>query len=377
MNIPTSRLFILGAGFSRPAGYPLGPELLDQVRQLVKQHFQSAGGWDGAFEEEIEEWQELYPGRELTLESVLAYSHRKHFLRLIGSDEYFSHGSRTIVAVRHYVQFVLNSLLSEDIPPFYLDFARRLTPYDTVLTFNYDTLLERTLDEIGKPYTLTPEWWLDDASQPPSEARYVNVIKLHGSIDWYDREPYVDERRYFDAQGHNVPDRNPLFGPAPSVHAESLARGAVRSNFGKRLLNRVFRVPDHHRHFPIAAPWELPPFLLPPAHDKLLAHDPIRDLWENMHRGGDAYSVITAIGYSFPSYDGYAYEALGRKIINYQRHGVDNTYFGHRRVPIQIITKVAAVSDVHASLPFLKLDTTRIWNEGFSADSLSWLDWGD
>ena len=67
---------------------------------------------------------------------------------------------------------------------------------------------------------------------------------------------------------------------------------------------------------------------------------------------------------------------MGRLIINYQRRG-DKTYFGHRRVPIQIITKVPEVSDVHASIPFLKLDTTRIWHEGFSAESLSWLDWGD
>src|SRR4051812_8467718 len=102
MELPHFRLFILGAGFSQPAGLPLGPELLEEVRARVRALHLDAG-WDGPLEEEIHEWQELYPSRELNLESVLAYSHRKHFLGLIGSDEHFDHGSRSIVAARRAV----------------------------------------------------------------------------------------------------------------------------------------------------------------------------------------------------------------------------------------------------------------------------------
>lgn len=375
------RLFVLGAGFSKPAKYPLGVELLDQVRERVKAKFQPHG-WDGPLEQEIEEWRELYPEKSIDLESVLAYSHRKHFLQLIGSDEYFSHGSRSIVAARQAIQEILIGINPDEALTLYSEFAKHLTPYDTILTFNYDTLLEDTLDKIGKPYSLTPEWWLaeesDSSSQKEFTYEYVDVIKLHGSIDWYDKNYYNETKHYLSDENFSIPDRDPIFGSAASVPIESLARGTVENNWGENLLNCVFKVVDHRKHFlSIAeARHQVVPFLLPPAHDKLLGHDPIRDLWQNMHRTLDAYSAIVIIGYSMPSYDGYAYEALGNLIMNYQAGG-EKTYFEHRRVPVQLITLALSENDVLKSIPFLKRKETRIWHKGFNMNSLSWIDWGD
>lgn len=378
LNLPIHRLFILGAGFSRPAGFPLGPELLDNVRHRVRDHFRSAG-WDGTLEEEIGEWQELYPGRTLNLESVLAYSHRKHFLRLIGSKEYFEHGSRSIVAARNAIQAILTSHQPREIPRLYKEFVRRLTPYDTVMTFNYDTMLERALEDAEKPYSLTPEWWLDDDSSDkgkPYSPRFVDLIKLHGSIDWYDRQHYDESCAYFASIGVEAPDDDPLFGPHPLVSTESLSRGPVAGGYGESLLARVARVPNHSQHFPFAASWEVVPFLLPPAHDKLLGSDPIRDLWQNMHRTLDAYSMVTVIGYSMPEYDGYAYEALGRLLCAYQTGGA-RTYWEQRRVPLQVISSAASEEEVFKGVPFLRRDLVRVYPKGFSLESLDWLDWGD
>ena len=63
MNMPHFRLFILGAGFSQPAGLPLARELLDLVRHQGKRFLQ--GNWrDGSdLEQEIKEWKRLYPGQ--------------------------------------------------------------------------------------------------------------------------------------------------------------------------------------------------------------------------------------------------------------------------------------------------------------------------
>ena len=160
VNLPTHRLFVLGAGFSAPAGLPLGNGLLERVRRDVRCSFGRAG-WDGTLEQEIDEWASLYPGDAIDLERVLAYSHRKHHLRLLGSDEYFEYGSRSIVAARHAIQRILIRATPNTTLSLYREFALRLCPRDVVLTFNYDTLLEQALDEIGKPYTLTPEWWLE------------------------------------------------------------------------------------------------------------------------------------------------------------------------------------------------------------------------
>jgi len=86
--------------------------------------------------------------------------------------------------------------------------------------------------------------------------------------------------------------------------------------------------------------------------------------------------VIAIIGYSMPPYDGYAYEAIGRLLINYQAGG-DRPYFDQRRVPLQVITRASSDEEVCRAIPFLRPEVTKIWTEGFSHASLQWLDWGD
>ncbi len=375
MNLPFYRLFILGAGFSAPAGLPLGECLLERVREDIRSHSCNFGG-ESPLEQEIGEWTSLYPGQPIDLERVLAYSHRKHYLRLLGSDEYFEHGSRSIAATLTAIQRILIQVTPRETPTLYRDFAGRLCPNDVVLTFNYDTLVEQALDDIGKPYTLTPEWWLKrDLTE--FEPKYVDLIKLHGSIDWYDRHYHDDIMHRHTEEGHDVPNRDPIFGPTPSVPSEPLSRGSAEV-FGSHILPRVFRVPNHTEHFPIEGGLgsHVVPFILPPVHDKLLGYDAALDLWENLHRTQDAFSSIVVIGYSMPSYDSYAYEALGRLFVNYQQRG-DTTYWEQRRVPIQLIT--LADSEHHAlkNIPFLEPNKTRVWHQGLSTDSLNWIDWGD
>ena len=134
-SFPHFRLFILGAGFSQPAGLPLGQELLRLVRD-------QKGRGSPILEQEIEEWSKLYPSEELELERVLAFSHAKHYLRLKGPEEHFAHGSQSIVAARSAIQEILVSYTPADTPPLYLGFARHLTPNDVVLTFNVTTQAE-------------------------------------------------------------------------------------------------------------------------------------------------------------------------------------------------------------------------------------------
>ena len=77
-----------------------------------------------------------------------------------------------------------------------------------------------------------------------------------------------------------------------------------------------------------------------------------------------------------PSYDSYAYEALGRLFVDYQQRG-DTTYWEQRRVPIQLVTLDDSEEHALKSIPFLEPDKTRVWNQGFSTDSLNWIDWGN
>ena len=370
MNSPHFRLFILGAGFSKPAGLPLGDELFQCVQKVVN------------LEQDIDEWTSLYPGKSVDLEQVLAYSHRKHHLGLLRSKELFADASRSIHAVKEAIQQVLVQRTPSATPKLYQDFAKRLRPGDVVLTFNYDTLLEQALDDIGKPYTLTPEWWLEEALKDTEEYRYVDLIKLHGSIDWYDRQFLDDQMQQYAEEGieHLVPNRDPIFGPDPSVPSEPLAKGLVDyPGVGRRILSRVFRVPNHTQYFPIVggAGSNIVPFILPPAYDKLLGYDAILDLWEHLHVTLDSYSSMVIIGYSMPPYDSYAYEALGHLLINFQLGGSRTGFQQHRRVPVQLITRADSGQLALEGIPFLESSKTRVWHDGFSPEALNWMDWGD
>ncbi len=369
-SFPHFRLFILGAGFSQPAGLPLGQDLLRLVRN--QQQRESSN-----LEHEIEEWKKLYPSEDLELERVLAYSHAKHYLRIRGPEEYFSHGSQAIVAARASIQQILVNCTPTDIPPLYQSFAKHLLPNDAVLTFNYDTLLEQALDSIQKPYTLTPEWWLK-RKLPETGQEYVDLIKLHGSVDWYDRKYYDDRQQ---ENGHNdVPDRDPIFGPRPLVHPIPLNKGEIDEHLGRRIISRVFRVPKHLDYFPLRSygyPFNsVVPFMLPLSHNKLLGHEPILDLWENLDFARSHLTSIVIIGYSMPQYDSYAYETLGRICYLYQSAG-RRTGYNNRCVPIQIITMAESTTAVLDAMPFLDPSQTLIWPHGFSERSLEWLDWGD
>lgn len=375
-SYPDFRLFIIGAGFSQPAGLPLGKDLLQCVREDLRFYYDyHYHGVESPLEPEIRGWTSLYPREPIDLERVLAYSHRRHYLGLSRSDETFAHGSKSIVAAKEAIQRILIRETPATVPELYRDFAGRLRPGDVVLTFNYDTLLEQAFDDIGKPYTLTPEWWLSNQDT----IQYVDLLKLHGSIDWYDRYFLDDAMHWFAAEGHCVPNRDPIFGPEPSVPSECLSRGPTEAGLGSRILSRVFRVPNHRQYFPIVGrvASRVVPFILPPAYDKLLGYDAILDIWENLHQTKDSFSSITVIGYSMPPYDSYAYEALGHLLVSYQQGGNTIQWGQHRRVPVQLITRSDSKQHALQGIPFLDPSKTRVWDQGFSTDALNWIDWGD
>ena len=358
------RLFILGAGFSRPAGLPLATELLGKLTL----------GPNRSLEQDIQDWKKLYPDEEIDLERVLAFSHRKHYLGLDGFNVTFAHGSKTIVFAREAIQEILIRDTPSNTPKLYRDFAKRLSPYDTAFTFNYDTLLEQALDDIGKPYTFAPEWWLEDFC---IDQQYVDILKLHGSVDWYDRDYYDLCRTWGREDGNSFAEDDPIFGSKATVPYERLAKRPVQKQYGREILSRVYRVPDHNKYFPIRENWyQTVPFILPLAHDKLLGYGPITDFWHSLHRAMWEVPTIILIGYSMPSHDSYAYEALG-DLLGYYQLAEGETRLNQVRKPIQIVTLAESKGSALKNMPFLDPRKTRVWCEGFSEDALEWIDWGD
>ena len=211
----------------------------------------------------------------------------------------------------------------EHIPPIYLDFARELRPHDYVLTFNYDTLLERALDMVQKDYRLFPDRYSEirGGTGYTVASEEVTVLKMHGSVDWFNKKEYDEsDERHRKIVGK--PLEHPLFGPNPSIQAVPILEGPQFEDDPLRHIRRVKHVESLYR-----IKWGefMQPWLLPPSTTKFVYLDNLLPLWRGMSRAGGYNLGLVVIGYSLPPHDNYVKLPLFDMADNYQ-----SLYWGGR-----------------------------------------------
>jgi hypothetical protein len=128
---------------------------------------------------------------DVNFEEFLGFLDVEYHLGLRGSDTWSADGNETQVIAKT----LIGQILTERMPPrhklpgLYLDFANKLRPGDYVLTFNYDLILERALEAVGKPFRLFPQRYerlgsgggatVDSSNRSDSESR--------SEIAWFHR----------------------------------------------------------------------------------------------------------------------------------------------------------------------------------------------
>jgi hypothetical protein len=169
--------FVLGAGASRHAGYPLACELGDGLLEWLCHDKMPTPD----YRMNIERVHDLYEGLG-DIEAILT--------DLEGATP----SSRAAVCSpverallrRSFATCIpefFYDLSAPNASPLYARFAReKVKRNDTVITFNYDIACERELRaaglwEVGDGYGFS----LNLTGLPPS---HVNVLKLHGSVNW-------------------------------------------------------------------------------------------------------------------------------------------------------------------------------------------------
>lgn len=183
----TKRVFIFGAGFSKPAGMPLATELLpllseklklDEMQDWLKGMHQRLAWLSGGVQQDF----------ALNIEQVFHYAHfdvevhrlRQHLATVGRQDGPCTswNEAESISAWLSYLEDALCDVILEsdtqaDITPI-KRWAENVRAGDSVVTFNYDTLVERALSEVKKT-------WNHGLGEGNGE---IMVCKLHGSIDW-------------------------------------------------------------------------------------------------------------------------------------------------------------------------------------------------
>jgi hypothetical protein len=186
------RVFILGAGFSKPAEMPLAHELLEPLSQELELHMlDDMRVWLHGLIKRLAWFSGGDPQTNsfnFNIEQVFHYAHFDSEVYLLqqhlcsvgrGDGQTPAETARSIKAWLSYLEDALVNVILQKQDQAKLQpitrWAEHLSPHDAALTFNYDTLVEQSLAGLRKPW--------NHGTARSSDAE-IAVYKLHGSIDW-------------------------------------------------------------------------------------------------------------------------------------------------------------------------------------------------
>lgn len=165
--------YVLGAGASHHAGYPLCSELwsrmalwvteepVDSVHRMAMDEVEAING-------PIVDIEEMLTNLDLGLKPFQALGER-HRGKLKGKIR---------ECLRDYFKSISDRGLGAQL---YGAFATKLEGGDCIVTFNYDVALENELIRVGK-FRVKNGYGFEGAWDEPESK--VKVLKLHGSINW-------------------------------------------------------------------------------------------------------------------------------------------------------------------------------------------------
>ncbi len=184
----SKRVFILGAGFSKMAGMPLATDLTNHLGGKFREdNLEDALEWLGCLQQRIE-W--LGDGKSKGINIKEVFDLAQFDIELLKMRQQLCQLGRNcgdtrwqdadgIEAWLEYMEHDLRDVVWEKQKKATLDAVKRfsnyLNPNDIVLTFNYDTLLEKSLEQQNK------KWHYGFEQEKGSG---VKILKMHGSINW-------------------------------------------------------------------------------------------------------------------------------------------------------------------------------------------------
>jgi hypothetical protein len=286
---------------------------------------------------------------DVDFEQFLAFLDLEYFLGLRGSDTWSSGGNESQIIVKTLLAQILveRTPARDGLPAFYYDFAASLEPNDYVLTFNYDVILERALEAVGKPFRLFPDRFESVHTTHgvvDSSRQEVVVLKLHGSVDWFDRRTYAELEEGHMELGVSSKPRHPVFGPESGTVTVPLLEGP---QFPHEPLRSMHRVLDVESLYSSNLLFRATPWLLSPSATKFIFANTLKRFWWGLGRAGRWNLGVVIIGYSLPPHDDYARQALFRLIKNFQESWWDEEFAGtYRKQPVLLIDRRLRPDDV-------------------------------
>lgn len=378
---PGFRIFVIGAGFSRTAGLPLAFELFPEVQKRIELRY----GRDTKFHRDLADYltyrsdcEGVSADSPVDLEAFLSYLDIEHFLELRGSDTWSSEGNEAQILIRH----AIGSFIHERTPPIdslpgeYYQFAERLRPNDIVITLNYDIVLERAFEHTGTPYRLFPYRYKSvdrhGGGLLDSTKEEITLLKLHGSLDWFDDRRFLSMREALQENGSLGARIHPVFDDPGRYQAQAIVDGIRPPGDPLLHIHRIRDVDGYYRdgHF------FYPPFILSPSHVKFVYAHPLLSFWNDMGRAGGWNLGVSVIGFSLPAHDEYMRIALYQMITNYQQSSWESPLLDVMKDYVRFLdyrTDDAGVSAFKERYRFSDPTRSKYFFGGFSAEGIEFL----
>ncbi|MBU2537654.1 MAG: SIR2 family protein [Proteobacteria bacterium] len=352
--------------------------------ELVREAINRRHGADNKLEGDLD-WYLKYRQRcddvssdePVDYEKFMSYLDLEHYLGLRGSDTWSDEGNESQLLIRNGIQEVIYTTTPENPTEECIRFCEQLLPEDIILTFNYDTLVEDTLDFLGKPYRLFPNRLKEvrtSSSVIDSDAEDGEIIisKLHGSIDWYDKLPFLRDREHASQYEHPWESRHPVFKDGSTVSSTQLIEGPFDDEDS---LQYVYRVNDLSQ-LTESQFWQCSPLILSPSSSKILYANPLKSLWRGLQQAGGLNFGLGVVGYSMPPYDEYARQALYHLMRNYTEYEYDLEMMGLTKSPARILDYSPNGSSdwmIRKNYSFMNWGRTELNTAGVNVESINWL----
>ena len=374
-DLKYGRIIILGAGFSVNAGLPLGAEL---SKALIN-HIQKDHDEDSPLSIDLQRYLnyrrraddiELIP-EQVDVEDFLSYLDIEHFLGLKGSDTWSREGNKGQILVKRFIGKYIHERtpLAGSLPQMYLDFADQLQPGDFVLTFNYDVLLERCLDQLGKSYRLFPTRYSsvgEDSGTVDTSMEEITILKMHGSVDWFEKTSFNSMQESFIRQGHeDMIPTHAVFADETKYKPRPIVDGP---RYPDDPLIDLYRITDPDFFYCHPDPPETP-WILSPSRSKILYSPIVHAFWYGIGQSGGWNLGMAIIGFSLPNHDEYLRQALYLLLRNYQEMYWDEDFFGKNKCRLKVVDyledDVAKQAFKHR-YNFVDWDKTELIEGGFN-----------
>ncbi len=339
-----NRIFILGAGFSAPAGIPLTHKLLKEIHSIASKEFfldestpYGQADWLldqlkfyyplSNFSHEMIENEE-YPNN-FDLEEFISFISVESACQWRTGERFDEHGNQFLSYLKRWIAKVINNYQKKAlsrIPNFYHNFIS-LTKNSLIMTFNWDTLLESLIDLNNLPYELD--------SRSNFNTNITPIFKLHGSIDWFS---HPEEIRY-----KNWMELNKL--------GESF-NGLYRATTKNCKLEKYYDS-------------QISPWIVVPSYDKVSQIQGFGDMWTALYMFFQNELEVIIIGYSMRNDDYHSRSIIYPQLVQGSQNGF---------IKLKVIDLADSQSD-KASIrnKYEGIEDCKFFFKGFSNEAIEFI----